>query len=86
VVVPGEALEAQNRNKWWEAPYKGGNVRGDHSQAFVEMAPELFLMQTILLEKEKPGLLRSATETWLRKNHSDQPSEAAIPEGVPGSS
>lgn len=43
-------------------------MRGDHSQTFVELAPELFLMQTILLEKEKPGLLRLATETWLQQN------------------
>lgn len=68
-VAPGNELEPRQRKKWWINAYKGGNVRGDHSQAFVELAPELFLMQTVLLEKEKPGLLRSATERWLQENH-----------------
>eukprot|EP01046_Picozoa_sp_COSAG06_P024430 COSAG06_NODE_1991_length_7895_cov_3.685736_7_plen_327_part_00 len=67
-LAPGETqIEPQQRKKWWENCYRGGNVWGDHSQTFVELAPELFLMQTIMFEKEKPGLLRLATETWLQQ-------------------
>ena len=59
-------LEAERRKKWWEDCYRGGNIRGDHSRVFVELVPELFLMQAILLETEKPGLLRAVTDEWLK--------------------
>ena len=36
------------------------------TRVFVELVPELFLMQAILLETEKPGLLRAVTDEWLK--------------------
>ncbi len=70
-------LNPAKRKKWWEDCYRGGNIRGDHSRVFVELVPELFLMQAILLETEKPGLLRAATDKWLK-------SLEAVPGGPPG--
>lgn len=70
-----DQLEPAKRKKWWEDCYRGGNILGDHSRVFVELVPELFLMQTILLETERPGLLRAATDEWLTR-HGKKPFSA----------